>query len=311
MGKGARYAVITPARDEGRYIGGLARSLLAQTVPFDVWVVVDDGSTDDTQQIISDLAAREERIRLIVREGRKNRRAGTGGIEAAGVGLAELDDPLAYDYVALLDGDLTLPRDYFERLFAEFERDSRLGIAGGHIFTRTDRGLEFDNVPDDHVHGATKTYRNACLRSIWPLEEVWAWDTVDECRAQMAGWRTRSLRDAVVIHEKPTTACAGSPLRGRFFIGRTCYYLGYRPDYLLVRAVRNLGMRPYILAGVALAAGYLWSALMREERFEDAELRRYLRDKQLERMRGLLRVPNTVSSEQSAADGASTAVRPD
>jgi glycosyltransferase involved in cell wall biosynthesis len=174
-----RYIVVTPARDEADFIGALAETLLSQTVALDSWIVVDDGSDDGTPNVVRRLADADSRVVLLERGPRPGRRVGFGGIESTMVGLRSLDDPFAYDFVANIDADLVLPLDYFERLFREFERDPHLGIAGGHLFLKTERGLVFDKVPDEHVHGATKVYRRECLRDIWPLAEVWGWDAVD------------------------------------------------------------------------------------------------------------------------------------
>jgi biofilm PGA synthesis N-glycosyltransferase PgaC len=287
MMAGVRYAVVSPARDEIDYIGRLAESLLTQTLPFETWVVVDDGSTDGTQEMIRDLAQQDRRVRLIVRSERP-RRTSSGDIESANIALASLGDLARFDYVAKLDTDLAFDPDYFERLFAEFERDPSLGIAGGHCYNPTKNGLVLDKVPDSHVRGATKTYRRECLQDVWPLVEIAGWDTVDECRAQMAGWRTRSFTDPGVIHLKPATGGTSSRLRGKFGLGRISHHLGYRPDFLLARAAKHLAKPPYVIGGFAMGWGYLSAALLRKDVFEDADVRAYLRSQQAHRLRAAL-----------------------
>jgi len=282
------YVVVTPARDEARYIGDLAESLLAQSVPFDRWIVVDDGSSDGTQEIVRDYASKDPRIQLVERDGRGKRYPGCGDLVASVVGLNSLPDIFIYDYIAKIDADLVLPADYFERLFSMFAADERLGILGGHCYVPTSHGLVLDKVPDDHVNGATKVYRRECLREIWPLDEVWGWDTIDECRAQMAGWTTLSVKEPGVIHQKPMSGGAGGLVRGNFLIGRMSHFLGYRPEYLLLRVARHLFIKPVLVGSLAMAAGYVAAAVRREPRFANPEFITYLRGQQLARMRGML-----------------------
>lgn len=287
-GSSPRYMLLTPARDEMRYLPDLADSLRKQTLPFMRWVIVDDGSTDGTAEFAEGLAAEDDRITVLRRESRPNRRAGCGDIEAFNAGLTFAGEPLSYDYVGKLDADLVLPDDYFERLFAEFDRNPRLGIAGGHCYERRPGGLVLDRVPDSHVRGATKTYRRECLRDSLPLAEVPGWDTVDEVKARARGWETHSFREPGVIHQRPVTGGSGGVLRGRFVLGRMSYFLGYRPSYFGLRVARNLGKPPYVVGGLAMAWGYVSGAVLRADRYDDVEFRESLREDQRDRMRALL-----------------------
>jgi poly-beta-1,6-N-acetyl-D-glucosamine synthase len=290
------YVVITPARDEERYLPDLARSLRAQTVPFDRWVIVDDGSRDGTCDIARRLADEDERITLLERDGRGARESGCGDLRAFNAGLAEIEHIAGYDFVGKADADLAFPDDYYERLFAKFAEDPSLGIAGGHCYERRDGGrLVLDRVPDDHVRGATKTYRAECFRQLRPLAEVPGWDTVDEVRARVLGWRTRSFEELGVIHQKPVTGGSGGVLRGRFVLGRISHFLGYDPAYFALRVARNTLRRPYVVGGVAMAAGYASAAIRHRERIEDESFRAGLRDWQRRRMSAAGRRTGSVS----------------
>jgi biofilm PGA synthesis N-glycosyltransferase PgaC len=236
-------------------------------------------------------------VQLMVRSERPRRRS-SGDIESANLALESLGDLARFDYVAKFDADLAFEADLFERLFTEFDSDPRLGIAGGHIYNPTKNGPVLDRVPDSHVRGATKVYRRDCLSAIWPLEEIAGWDTVDECRAQMAGWRTRSFLEPGILHLKPATSGTNSRLRGKFVVGRICHHLGYRPAYLLARSVKHLARPPYVIGGLAMAWGYASGALLRKEVLGDAGVRAYLRSQQSRR---LTKLPSSRESSRNTA----------
>lgn len=283
------YVVVTPARDEADYLPDLIESMLSQTAPFSRWVIVDDGSTDGTLEIARRLESADPRVSVLERGGRERRVAGCGDMEAYMAGLASLESTDDYDFVGKLDADLVPPDDYFERLFGEFAADDTLGIAGGHCYNRVGEKLVLDRVPDTHVRGATKTYRQACFRELSPLDQVPGWDTVDEVKARSLGWKTRSFAEHGVIHQKPVTGGSGSVLRGRFVLGQMSHYLGYRPAYLALRVARNAAKPPYVLGAAAMAAGYTAAALSGRARIEDPAFRELLRAYQKERLAGVFR----------------------
>lgn len=285
------YVVVTPARDEADYLPDIIESMLAQTVPFSRWVIVDDGSTDGTLQIARRLGSADSRVSVVERGKREHRVAGCGDLEAYLAGLESLESTDDYDFVGKIDADLVLPADYFERLFAEFASDETLGIAGGHCYNRVGERLVLDRVPDDHVRGATKTYRQSCFQELRPLAVVPGWDTVDEVKARGLGWTTRSFAEHVVIHQKPVTGGSGSVLRGRFVLGQMSHYLGYRPIYLALRVARNAARPPYLLGAAAMAAGYAMAAARGRARIDDPAFRDLLREYQKERVAQAFRLP--------------------
>lgn len=280
-----RYLIVTPARDEADYLPDLIRSLLAQHVPFARWVIVDDGSTDGTLDLARGLESEDGRVSVLARTARESRRAGCGDIEAFNAGLSLAGDIDGYDYIGKLDADLVLPPDYFRRLFAEFDRDPLLGIAGGHCYNRVGDRLKLDRVPDSHVRGATKTYRRDCFQQLRPLPEVPGWDTVDEVRARGRGWTTRSFRKNGVIHQKPVTGGSGSVIKGRFVLGGMSHYLGYLPSYFGLRVIRDMAKPPYVVGAVAMALGYVSAASKRAETLEDPGFLRELHSYQRARIR--------------------------
>jgi glycosyltransferase involved in cell wall biosynthesis len=290
------YALITPARDEEHNLRRLATSLLAQTVQPLAWVVVDDGSTDRTASLVEELALEHDWISLVsassgdgeLVEGRLSGR----DVAAFNAGLAAL--PSTPDIVLKLDADVSLLPDFFELLLGEFDKDPRLGIAGGACFELEDGGWRERWVTGDHVRGATRAYRWECLCEVQPLEPRLGWDGIDEVRAVLLGWHTRSIRSLPFFHYRRMGERDG--LRRSFRDqGATAHYMGYRPSYLLARAL--FGMRRS-RASVAMIGGYLRAAASREPALADAAVRTHIRQKQ--RLRELPRRAAEARGRRSA-----------
>jgi biofilm PGA synthesis N-glycosyltransferase PgaC len=202
------YALVTPARDEAEHLPRLAEAVAAQTVAPTLWVVVDDGSTDGTRAFVEQLAGDSKLIRMIVapRDARSEwnavpsgRRSGRdviafqAGVESLGA---------LPDLVVKLDADISFECDFFERVLEQFARDPRLGIASGTCFERVNGAWTQRHVTEAHVWGATQVYRRECLDAVFPLELRLGWDGIDLLRAELAGWRTRTLIDVPFRHHR-------------------------------------------------------------------------------------------------------------
>ena len=284
-GREQRIAVVTPARDEGEHIEGLLATMAAQSHPPALWVIVDDGSTDDTSARVRAHLGKIPFLRLEETEAAGPRATGGRVVAAFERGLSHVDLE-AFDFVVKLDADLLLPPDYFARLLQRFADDPLLGIAGGTCFLEEARGLVREQTPEDHVRGALKMYRRETFRQIGGLCETLGWDTIDEIRAMMAGWRTHSFGDLQVIHRRPT-ASVGGILRGRRRQGETAWRLGYHPLYMLARCGRvALREKPFLIGGGALGVGFLRAALEGCPRAVTGEEMAYVRRRQLARLRG-------------------------
>ena len=259
------YAIVSPVRNEAQYIRETLQSVLSQSEPPTLWIIADDGSTDDTASIVEEFSGRADNIRLLSildnsSEASDDRLEWAAEARAFNIGLREVDLS-AVSYIVKLDGDLRFGADYFARLLDEFENDPSLGIAGGHCYEIRDGRRVLEWVPESHVRGATKMYRTACFSEIGGIEPVYGWDTLDEIKAQMAGWRTRSFHLSL-DHLKPTGSVGGL-LRGRARMGRGAFLLGYHPVFVLVRSFRMSLYRPYIVGGFAFLGGYLRALLRR------------------------------------------------
>lgn len=283
------YAVVTPVRNEVDVLQRTIDSMAEQTEQPRIWLVVDDGSSDGTAQLVEDASSRVPFLRLLRLEesGRdqdRDRLKWAAEAIAFNAGLGTLDLDLI-DFVVKLDGDLAFGPEFFASLFLEFDADPSLGIAGGTLYDLIGEKRVLEWVPEAHVRGATKVYRKECFAEIGGIEPVYGWDTLDELRAQMAGWRTRSFASPA-DHLRPTGSRGGS-LRGIARMGRGAYLLGYHPAFLVARSVRLMTARPYIVGGLSLLAGYVGACVERPKRSASAETIAYLRSQQMDRLKGL------------------------
>jgi biofilm PGA synthesis N-glycosyltransferase PgaC len=286
-----RLAVVVPFLDEERHLPAALDSIATQTRPPDCLVLVDDGSQDASPALAARFA-REHRYartkRRAVRERAGDRLDGAHELRAFEWGLSTLDE--AWDVVAKLDADLRLAPGTFASMLARFEADPRLGIAGPRLLSIDDHGRDVSHrTRPEHVEGAARFYRRACLEQIGPIPPILGWDTIDEVRARMRGWRTAggSPDDEPVLHTRPMGAHDGA-LRAFRRWGTCAYGYGEHPVHVLAVAIRRMPERPLILGGVAYFAGWLLAALRRAPRAEP-ELRAYVRHDQLRRMGRRLR----------------------
>jgi glycosyltransferase involved in cell wall biosynthesis len=258
--------------------------MLAQTIRPVEWIIVNDGSTDSTAAIIDEYAAQHSWIRPVHRLNRGFRKAGGGVVEAFNEGYRILA-PDDWQFIVKMDGDLTFEPDYFEKCFAHFQRDSRLGIGGGVICYIENDAKRFEFSPEFHVRGATKIYRRDCWEAIggfWPAP---GWDTMDEVKANMLGWGTRSFPDLHLLHHRYTGTADGI-WAGMVKNGRANYVCGYHPLFMLAKCFLRLPKRPYVIGSVGLLYGFLSGYLKQIPQVDDVKTIGFLRRQQLGRLWG-------------------------
>jgi biofilm PGA synthesis N-glycosyltransferase PgaC len=284
------YALVTPARDEARNLRRLAACLERQTVLPEEWVIVDDGSVDGTGAVAKDLAAWHLWIKVLDSPGAENREGPLAAGRRAGrdivaftYGLARLER--TPDIVLKLDADVSFDDDFFERMLAAFEADPALGITGGTCYEREGERWRPYRVTGGHVRGATRAYRWACLNVVSPIEERIGWEAVEEARAALNGWRTRSLDDLPFYHHRALGSRDGAR-RAWVAQGHLAHYVGYRPSFMLLKIAFRLVREP---AAVAMLWGYFEAIARREPRHADAAVRSYWRGQQ-----GVRRLPGRV-----------------
>lgn len=275
-----RYLLISPCRDEARYLRRTLDSVAAQSVPPSLWIVVDDGSTDETPGILADYARQLPYLRVIRRHDRGHRQVGRGVIEAfyAGLETVRLED---FDYLCKLDMDLDLPVRYFEQLIERMEGDPRVGTTSGKPwFVHPKTGTLVPEVCGDEMSvGMTKFYRVACFKQIGGFVRQVMWDGIDCHRARMLGWIAESLDDEPIrfVHLRPQGASQKGVWTGRIRAGFGQYFMGTSPIYYLAAAIYRLPSHPVLLGSVAMLWGYFRSWFQGLPRYDDPEFRRFLR----------------------------------
>jgi glycosyltransferase involved in cell wall biosynthesis len=277
-----KYVIVTPVRDEEQFIHETIRSVLSQTIQPAEWIIVDDGSRDQTGYLIDECAKSHTWIKALHRRDRGQRLPGTGVMEAFYLGYECLSSP-DWDFIVKLDGDVGLPVDYFERCFQRFSEDSSLGMCGGVMYRLDDGAPKLESHPLMHVRGPIKLYSRPCWDAIGGLIRAPGWDTVDEIQANRRGWHTRSFPDLKVIHYRPTGAAQGA-WKNSVKNGRADYISGYHPIFMAAKCGRRLFEKPYFVVGVGQAYGYLTGYLRRIPQVDDPGLIRYLRRQQMRRM---------------------------
>lgn len=268
------YAVVTPARNELTNLPRLAACLAEQTVQPSAWVIVDDGSTDGTAELAARLADQHSWASVVRIEGDSKPARGAPVVRAFTAGLERLDPSI--DIVVKLDADVSFAQDHWERLLAEFAADGSLGIAGGTCWEEQRGVWRPQYTTRDHVRGAERAYRRACLDVVLPLEERMGWDGVDELKAAVKGWRTRSFRHLTVKHHRALGA-REDRLAKWIAQGDMAHYMGYRPSYLVFRSLYR-GLRDPV--ALSMVWGYAQAAILRRPRLADPEVRALLRREQ-------------------------------
>lgn len=276
--------IISPVRNEGRFLQKTIDSVVSQTLRPQKWIIVNDGSTDNTPQLIDEAAKQHSWIHAVHRPDRGYRKQGGGVIEAVydGYNLV-VHEP--WDFLVKLDGDLSFDKGYFESCFEQFAGNSKLGIGGGTVCCWNGGELvaESRNDPRFHVRGATKIYRRQCWEQIGGLLKAPGWDTVDELKANMLGWETRTFAEILLLQHKDTGSVDGA-WRNWVKNGLANYVSTYHPLFMLAKCLKRVFDRPYFLSAAGLAFGFVGGYVRRIPRVEDSALTRYIRAQQIRKL---------------------------
>jgi poly-beta-1,6-N-acetyl-D-glucosamine synthase len=298
-----RYVVISPVRDEAQHLEHTIRSMLCQTVRPTQWILVNDGSTDGTAEIIDRWASEHFWITPVHRTECSRIKDGPSTTQTPAIGnrrdrggrAREAKEIQAFyegykhissadwEFMVKLDGDVSFEADYFETCFSEFDADPKLGIGGGVILNSLNGRLSVETTPQFHVRGATKIYRRACWDEIGGVTNGPGWDTLDQVKANMLGWSSRSFSALRVIHHRPTGAANGA-WQNALKNGLWAYISGYHPLYMLFRCARRLPEKPYLVGSLALLCGFMSGYVHRIPQNDDERLTQYLRQQQLNRL---------------------------
>jgi len=284
------YVLVTAARNEGRFIERTLKSVVTQTRPPLRWVIVDDGSTDETPQLVEKYAKDHPWIELVRRPQRSDR-SFAGKAHAVNAAVERLKGQ-RYEVIGNLDADVSFDPDYLDFVLKKFEADPSLGV-GGTPFTE-ERG--YDSVRDsfegeNYVAGPCQLFRHACWLDIGGYfpNKAGGVDWIAVMTARMKGWTVRAFPEKRFHHHRSMGTAQRSQLSSLFSYGEKDYYLGGSPVWQMFRCAYRMAKRPYLLGGLALAAGYLIAVFRRMPRVVSPELMRFHRAEQMKKLKNIFR----------------------
>jgi glycosyltransferase involved in cell wall biosynthesis len=253
-------------------------SVIAQSLRPAKWVIVDDGSTDETPRILAEYARRHAWIEIVTLGDRGRRSVGPGVVEAFYAGYRRID-PHDYEYLCKLDLDLRLPPRYFEILVARMAADARIATCSGKAYVVERGRLVPERHGDDTSLGMTKFYRVSCFEAIGGFVREVMWDGIDCHRCRMKGWTACSWDEPELrfVHLRPMGSSQQGIYAGRMRHGAGQYFMGTGLLYMAASAASRLNQKPYVLGAAAMLWGWLASALQGKPRLEDPQFRRALR----------------------------------
>ena len=290
-----RYALVTPARNEADLIEQTIRSVAAQTVPPSKWVIVSDGSTDGTDEIVKRYASQYSWIELVRMPERRDRQFAAKA-HAFNAGCARLKD-VPFDIIGNLDADITFDPGYLAFLLEKFSTNPKLGVAGTPFVEdhdHTDKHTYAHQFADaTHVSGACQLFRKKCFDEVGGYVPVKAGaiDWIAVTTARMKGWQTRTFTEKVCFHHRKLGVGSGShgKLRMRFHYGRKAYSVGGHPVWECLRGMFQMRQKPFILGGLWFITGFMSAALRRADRVVSPELMQFHRSEQMDRLRRIFR----------------------
>jgi hypothetical protein len=288
MRRDMKYVLITSARNEAKLIEGTIRSVVSQTLLPERWVIVDDGSTDRTAEIVESYLERFAWIELVRRPNRPDR-SFTGKALAVNAALERLTS-LQFDVVGNLDADVSFEPDYMAFVMEKFVADPQLGVAGTP-FTEQGYDSHKDSFEgENYVAGPCQLFRYTCFREIggYVQSRSGGVDWIAVMQARMRGWKVRAFSEKRFHHHRSMGTAEKGKLSSLFSYGQKDYWLGGSPIWQLFRVAYRMTKKPYVTGGLALLLGYGWAALKRTKRPVTAELVRFHRRDQMQKLRAVL-----------------------
>ena len=299
---GYKYVLISPCRNEADYMKLTLDSVVSQTVVPDLWVIVDDGSTDKTPQILADYAREYPFIQIITRENRGHRSVGPGVIEAFYHGYDAIDVS-QFDFICKFDLDLDLPSKYFEILIQRMNDNPRIGTCSGKAYFKDKKTGELvsEKCGDEMSVGMTKFYRRSCFEEIGGFVRQVMWDGIDCHKCRQLGWIAVSWDEPELrfIHLRPMGSSQQGIFTGRMRHGFGQYFMGTGLLYMTASSLFRMLHPPYFIGGFAMWWGYVKSALLRKPRFQEKELVKFIRHYQMQSLlKGKAKATEQLNKEQ-------------
>ena len=284
-----KYVVITPARNEAQFIELTLKSMTSQTVLPQKWIIVSDGSTDGTDEIVTKYLARCPWVELVRMPERKERDF-AGKVHAFNAGLMKVREVEA-DIIVSLDADISFEDDFFSFLLEKLSADQSMGVVGTPFRELSGETYDYRFVNIEHVSGACQVFRRECFEDIGGYVAVkgGSIDHIAVIAARMKGWRTRTFTERVCLHHRAMGTAGRSLLKSRFKLGMKDHSIGNHPLWEFVRIARQITLAPVVTGGLALAAGYLWGVVCRIPRPVSPELVAFHRREQMLRLNRFIR----------------------
>jgi biofilm PGA synthesis N-glycosyltransferase PgaC len=290
------YVIITPARNEAQFIELTLQSMLAQTVRPLKWVIISDGSTDGTDDIVRKYAADNPWIELLRMPERAERHF-AGKVYAFNVGYALIKD-LKPAIVGNLDGDISIEPDHFQFLISKFAEDPALGVWGAPFREGLRQyNYRFSNI--ENVWGGCQLFRRECFEDIGGYIPIkgGSIDHIAVVSARVKGWKTKTFTDRVCIHHRVMGTAQQNAWKAKFSMGVKDYSVGNHPIWELSRMFYQMKNSPLVIGGFFLAAGYIWSWLRQVEVLVSDEVVAFTRREQMHRLKKLLAFSRAPSSK--------------
>ena len=282
------YVLVTPARNEVAFIEMTIRSVIAQTVRPLKWVIVSDGSTDGTDDVVRKYTEAHSWIELI-RLPERSQRDFVGKVAAVNAGRARMNI-LPYEAIGNLDADISFEPDYFAFLLEKLSDDPRLGLVGTPYRDPVNPPYDYRFASIEHVTGPCQLFRRECFDAIGGYMPVkgGAIDRIADISSRMNGWKTRTYTEKVYLHHRHTGTAQQGLLMAKFRDGGKDYAVGTSPIWELFRTVYQMTKRPLIVGGLLTGAGYVWALMRRVERPVSPEMVAFCRREQMQRLRSFL-----------------------
>jgi glycosyltransferase involved in cell wall biosynthesis len=278
------YVLVTSARDEAQFIESTIRSVLAQTMLPLKWVIVSDGSTDGTDDIVKRYAAEYEWIELL-RMAEREERNFAGKAHAVNAGQKRVAD-LPYQVIVCLDADVVFDSDYFSYLLGKLAADPKLGLVGTPFHETSQETYDYRFVSVEHVSGPCQAFRRECFEAIGGYVPVktGSIDHIAVISARMKGWKTRTFTEKYYLHSREMGTAQCGPIQAKFKMGAKDYAIGNHLVWELFRTAYQMTRKPFVLRGLALAAGYVWASMRHAERQVSREFIEFQRREQMHRL---------------------------
>lgn len=286
MYENVKYILITSAKNEVQFIENTINCILEQSIKPVQWLIVSDASTDGTDEIIKKYAAQYSFIKYIRKE-KDDSRNFASKVFALNTAIKHIDFT-DYDFIGILDADITFTNDYYEKIIIEFERNVNLGLAGGEFYDIIDKKRIKVNKSPNSVRGGIQLFRKKCFDEIGkftPLENGGE-DIVMEVMVRKNGWKVKSFDHLWLEHHRLTGTGGRNIWKSKFKEGIIAYYVGYHPIFQIIKSIYRFKERPFILGGLLTILGFTWTSIKAPNKMVPQDFIDFLRHEQLRRIKG-------------------------